>query len=213
MNLDIEKLNSFLKISQIVLNLFLINLYLILLSVLSLGILTPTLIGATYSEIDYILEYNLNGVNKRFFANVIKNFKYTFGKILCMSTAVNIIIVTMLFFNLMVFGEYSLAKLCIVLGTQIVMIFELINIIQVALIQIFVLNNTNINQVLKNSFVIVNTNIGKFFVANISLIITLTLVKYLSIFMVIFISLSLALYYISTHIIIKKFYEKYHLNI
>ncbi len=213
MNLDIEKLNSFLKISQIMLNLFLINLYLILLSVLSLGILTPALIGATYSEVENILEYDLNGVNKRFFTNVFKNFKYTFGKILFMSIILNIIIVTMMFFNLMVFGGYSLLQLSIVLGTQIVMVFELINIMQVALIQIFVLKNTNVNQVLKNSFAIVNTNIGKFLIANISLIITLTLVKYLSIFMVIFISLSLALYYISTHVIVKKFYEKYHLNI
>lgn len=210
MKLDGQKLNNFLKISLIAVNLFVVNTYLILFSILSIGILTPALIGATYCEVEKILQYDMLGVHKRFFTNVFLNFKATFGKILICNIYLTLIIGTILFFNNVVMANYNLVMASIIIGTQIIMVFELFNIIQVSLIQIFVLKNNNVNEIIKNSFAIVNTNIIRFLLASVSIVIAIALVTKLSIFIVVFISFTLTLYYISITNVVKEFYEKYY---
>ncbi len=209
MKLDIEKLNSFLKISLVITNLFVVNLYLIVFSILSLGILTPALLGATYFEIDKIIQYDMIGLHKRFFSNIVKNFKYTMGKIFFISIFITVIFITMALFNELAFKSYNLVQLSIVLGAQIIMFFELSNILHISLIQIFILKNRDINKVLKNSFLILNTNVLKFLLANISVVISVALATRYQIFIVVFISLSLTLYYISIYKKIKEFYSNY----
>ncbi len=212
MKLDIDKLNNFLKVSLICTNLFIINTYLIFFSIISFGILTPSLVGATFYEIEKILQYDMIGLHKRFFLNVFRNFKYTIGKIFLLSLFLSVLCVTIIVFNRYTFQDYSLVQLSIVLGAQILMLFQLTNIIQLSLIQIFIYNNKNINQVLKNSFIIVNTNILKFLLASVSIVICFALVKQLTIFIVVFLSLYHAFYYISVNNLVKRFYDKYYIN-
>lgn len=204
-----EKLNNFLKVSLIILNLFVVNTYVILFSILSIGILTPALLGASFCEIESILDYDMVGINKRFFLNIKNNLKYVFGKIFIAYVFLIITLLSLLFFNKMVADSYSPYVYAIIVCTQLVVAFELINIIQVALIQIFVLENKDVNKVLRNSFVIVNTNLLRFLLANISLVIAIVLLNKLSIFILLFISLSIALYYISVIGRVKTFCSKY----
>lgn len=211
MGLDGVKLNNFLKISLVVLNLFITNVIMVTFSVLSLGILTPALVGATYCEIENIYSYDLNGVFKRYFLNFKNKLKLTLGKLLIINFFIIIICLNMLIFNRISANQYNPIFYYFILFTQIVMLFEMFNVLQISLIQIFVFDLENINKVLLNSFLIINTNIIKILLGNLSIVISLFLINKLPIFILVFIAINVTLYYISTKRIVKSFLLKYQL--
>ncbi len=206
--MDWEKINSFLKIGLMVLNLFLVNLYTVLFSVLTFGILTPALVGANYCEIEKILEYDMQGMHRRYFTNIKENLKSTLGKILLMQIFVFIVTISLLYLNGLVADSFHPTFYFFILFTQMVLLFEVFNILQVALIQKFVFKVKNINDCLKYAFLIINTNLGRYLLANISIVITIVLITKLPIFTLIFVSLTILLYYVSVKQTIFKFYEK-----
>lgn len=203
-----DKLNQYLKISVIILNLFIVNVYTVLFSILTVGILTPALVGASYSEMEKILSYDMIGIHKRYFSSIKENIKNTLGKIIIIQIFIYIIIISLLFLDGLVAENYSLSFYYFIVSAQIFLLFEAFNIVQITLIQLFVHGNKNIQETLKYSFLILNTNFFRFVLADISIVITVVLMTKLPIFALIFISLSLLLYYISVKQTTIEFYEK-----
>ncbi len=205
--MDWEKLNSYLKISLIILNLFIINIITVFFSILSLGILTPALTGANYCEIEKILDYDMQGIYKRYFTNVKENLKSTIGKILLLQIFVLIVGISLFFLNPLVADNYNPTFYYFIVFTQILFLFEAFNILQIALILKFVVKVKNVNDCIKYGFLVINTNLGRYLLANISIVITIVLMTKLPIFSLIFISLTILLYYVSVKQTIYGFYE------
>ncbi len=206
--MDWEKLNSFLKISLIILNLFIINIITVTFFLLSFGILTPALTGANYCEIEKILEYDMQGIYGRYFRNIKDNLKSTLGKILLMQIFVFIVSISLVSLNSLVADNFNPTFYYFIVFTQILLLFEVFNILQIALIQKFVFKVESINDCIKYAFLIINTNLGRYLLANISIVITLWVMTKLPIFTLIFISLTVLLYYVSVRHTIQVFYEK-----
>ncbi len=205
--MDWEKLNSFFKIGLTILNLFFVTVYTVLFSILSLGILTPALTGANYCEIESILEFDMQGIHKRYFTNVIKNLKSTLGKILIMQIFLFIVTISLFFINGLVADSFDPTFYYFTVFTQVLLLFEVFNILQITLIQKFVLKVDSINDCIKRAFLIINTNLLRYLLANISIVIAIVLMTKLPIFTLIFIALNVLLYYISVKQTILGYYE------
>ncbi len=164
--MDWEKLNSFFKIGLTILNLFFVTVYTVLFSILSFGILTPALTGANYCEIESILNYDMQGIHSRYFTNVIKNLKSTLGKVLVMQIFVFIVGISLLFINGLAADNFHPTFYYFIVFTQMLLLFEVFNILQITLIQKFVLKVESINDCIKRGFLIINTNLLRYLLAN-----------------------------------------------
>ncbi len=202
-----DKINKYLKVSLVLLNLFVINTYVVLFSILSFGLLTPVVVGAGYKEIKNITNYDLLGMNKRFFKSIKENIKLLMGKIFFLNILFIIIALSLVFFNETIKDSYSIYFYYFTVATQWLMLFELFNIIQVSVIQIFIHNNKNINDVILKSFLIINTNVLKFLLANISIVITIVIVNKIPVLTLVFIAMNMVLYYVSISMLINNFYK------
>ncbi len=202
--MDGEKLNNFLKVSLIIVNLFLINAYIVFFSVISIGLLMPTVIGAGVYEMKHITEYDMIGINKRFFMNIKNNFKTTFKTTFALNIFFIILILSLFLFNGSISNAYNPYVYGAILSTQLICLFEVFNIIIVSLILIFIFNYKKPSSIIKISFVTVNLNFARFLLASVSMVINVFLISIYNLFGIIFISLYFLLYYISVINTIKK---------
>lgn len=203
-----EQINKILKVSQVILNLFIINTYVILFSILSVGILTPTLIGSGFYEIQKILEYDLSGINKRFFGNCVKNFKVTFKSTFFIGLLSIFIWLSLNVFNEMAFADFNPTFFGVIIAIQLIVLFECINIILVSCIQIAIYGKTEAKIIIRNSALIINSNLIRFILATISLIIVYYAVMYFNILICIAVSLYMVLYYVSINGITQNMIHK-----
>ncbi len=199
-----EKLNNFLKVSLIIVNLFLVNVYIIFFSIISMGILTPTIVGAGLYEMKHIVEYDMIGINRRFFTNIKNNLKITLKSTFLLNLFFIILILSFIFFNSSISNTYNPYIYGLILSTQIICLFEVFNITIVSLILIFIFNYKQPTSIIKSSFVIVNLNFVRFLLASISMVINVFLISIYNLFGIIFIALYLLLYYVSVINTVKK---------